>query len=91
MPIYEYECQAEDCDNRVTEYRHMVARNTPAHCAKCGGVMPRAIERPNVNPDYEPYLDEHLVPSGYTGPGNWVKSRQHRRELMKQYGLGEAG
>ena len=90
-PMYEYECAAEDCGHRETSFRHMAFRNAPATCSRCGGPMPRTIERPNVNPDYQPYLDENLVPSGHTGPPQVVKSRSHRRELMRRLGLGEAG
>lgn len=86
MPIYEYECQA--CGKKTGEYRHMAFRNTPAYCHACGGPMPRTIERPNINPDLVPYYDENLCAAGST-QGNYVQSRQHKRALLKECGLGE--
>lgn len=91
MPVYEYACTAPDCEHRASDFRRIEFRNTPMHCDQCGGTMERAIERPNVSPDLEPYLDDHLVPNGHIGGPQYVGSKRHRRELMKQYGLQEAG
>lgn len=89
MPIYEYQCHSEDCSRPVvTSYRHMQYRNAPTVCTECGARAHRIIERANVNPDLQPYYDENLCAPSST-QGNWVQSRRHKRQLLKDYGLGE--
>lgn len=52
--------------------------------------MPRVIVRPNVNPDYEWHEDPHLVPAGSPPEAKTlVKSRRHKKELLKQLGLAQ--
>ena len=85
MPIYAYFC---DCGEKTEEYRKIDERHRAPAC-NCGQMMNRGIERSNINPDLEPYLDENLVPQHSSEPGTWVKSRQHKRELLKDLGLGQ--
>jgi putative FmdB family regulatory protein len=82
MPLYDYECR--NC-GKVNDVIAPVAADTLA--CKCGASMKRLFSfRVNINPDYEPYYDENISKTG-----EWVKSRQHRRELMKENGLVEVG
>lgn len=50
----------------------------------CGQAMKHVLGNYSVIPDVEPYLDENI--------GNeptWVKSKKHRRQLMKEHGVQE--
>lgn len=45
----------------------------------------------NIICDIEPYFDENLADSKKSPQGQWVKSRQHKRQLLKEQGLAEIG
>jgi hypothetical protein len=87
MPVYPFECL---CGESREVWRKIKQRDDAEWC-RCGVAMRRTIARPNVNPDYEPYLDEHLTPMFSSAPGTWVKSRSHRKELMKNRGVVPTG
>lgn len=77
MPIYDFECR---CGKVSEHYAKIDEKELPCECGK---MMKRLITtRYNVHPDFEPYLDEHIG----TEPV-WVKSKQHRKQLMKEYGV----
>tara|TARA_R100000049_G_C1879387_1_gene36278 strand:- start:231 stop:488 length:258 start_codon:yes stop_codon:yes gene_type:complete len=85
MPNYDYKCP--NCGNEVEMFLHMSELNLPVNCGKCNGAeMKRQIGPANIREDYKPYLDENM-----THEPIYVKSRQHRRELMKQHKLVELG
>jgi putative FmdB family regulatory protein len=88
MPTYNYECK--DCGKGVEAVRGIADRNNCPRC-ECGGETFKVVSRPNVNPDYEPYLDDNIMPHQSTGEGVWVKSRRHREEIMKRNGLVATG
>jgi hypothetical protein len=89
VPVYAYECPK--CGWKTETFRKIRYRNSATGC-RCGFTMNRTIERANVNPDYEPYLDPNLIPAGAGADFHQpVKSRGHRRELMKRLGLQEIG
>lgn len=83
MPLYDMDCQT--CGPVTDVWARMDEEEMT--CPTCGGIMRRVLSATRSNPDWEPYLDEHLVPSHHNGPPTVVKSRQHRKELMKQLGL----
>lgn len=84
MPIYDMECPrcglVKDVWAKIDE---QIMRHS------CGTLMHRVLSASNIRCDLEPYFDENL--SQAHGKGNYVTSRQHRKELMKRLGLVEAG
>ena len=80
MPIYDYECP--NC-GIVKDVWAGIDEQEKLHGCMCW--MKRLISAPSIRPDMEPHFDENLAPDG--GNGSWVKSRQHRNELMGRYGL----
>jgi len=81
VPNYDYKCQK--CET-VTEL--YTGFDDQPDCAVCGQPLKRLITgRKTVIGDMEPYFDENISQSG-----EWVRSRAHRRELMKRNGLVEA-
>ena len=83
--IYDVRCR--QCDRRDEIVRTVDERDTDLpQC--CGQTMRRIISlNQNIHPDFEPYIDENI---SRTGDGVWVKSKQHRQELLRQNGLSEA-
>jgi len=87
MPRYDWRCM--DCGKEAEHWARMDDREL---ICSCGGLMTRLFSPPRaVICDYEPYFDENLTPPGSTQAGTWVTSRQHRKQLMKEYGLYERG
>ena len=83
MPLYDYSCTK--C-GKVSDIIASVV-DTELPCPKCEGIMTRLFSfRVNIQPDLEPYVDEHM---GHEPV--YVKSKQHRRELMKERKLVELG
>jgi putative FmdB family regulatory protein len=81
MPLYEFECGT--CRNRREEYRPVDLHDKPAVCEKCNHRMKRRYDF-TVIPDMVPYLDPNIGANP-----TWVKSKAHRRQLMKQNGVSE--
>lgn len=79
MPIYSYECP--DCAAVKDEFRRIDERNDPVAC-ECGASMNKLIGGHRVIGDMEPYYDENLQ--------THIKSRQHRRDVMREQGVSEA-
>jgi hypothetical protein len=75
MPIYSYICArcGFSCDefNKV-DHRHV----GPPHC---GEQMKLDVTGPAVHTDLEPYFDDNL--------STYVKSRQHRKSVMRDQGV----
>lgn len=92
MPVYDYECS---CGLRVTAIRTIELRTIGPKCELCGGDTHKIVSRSNVNPDiYEGYFDPNLAPmyaTGERGQGTWVRGKAHRKQLMREFGLGECG
>lgn len=78
MPLYEYKCSCGYTGehwNKMDEYEP---------CPTCKTPMQRVLGGYKVISDLEPYLDPHIGPEP-----TWVKSKQHRKELMKKFGVSE--
>lgn len=74
MPLYDYKC--EECD-KIQEHYKKIADST--HKCECGGIQNRTLTTQfYAQSDIEPYLDPHIGKEPM-----WIKSRQHRREVMK--------
>lgn len=80
--IYEYEC--EECNIKRDVIKPVREYNTPEKCFECGKGMRKliSISRPIV---------DSMQPEYYHSLGTVVKSKRHRRELMKARGLVEVG
>lgn len=79
MILYEYQCV--DCDKITDALRAIDDRNNCPKCA-CGGETKKIISKQRVHGDFVPYLDQNI--------GNeptWIKSKQHRKEVMKKNGV----
>ena len=78
MPLYSYECAT--CNEIRDEFRSVAERNNAPEC--CGTPMKKLIGGYRVVADLEPYYDENLQ--------TYVKSKRHRREVMREQGVGES-
>jgi putative FmdB family regulatory protein len=76
MPLYEYECA---CGKHADEFRSVADRNNAPLC--CGKPMQKVIGGHRVIGDVAPYYDDNLE--------TYVKSKQHRREVMREQGVSE--
>lgn len=82
MPMYDFKCTRCECEQEV--YASIEEKE---RICKCGSTMIRLItSRYYTQSDWEPYYDEHIGDKPM-----WVTSRRHRRELLKKFGLYEAG
>lgn len=77
MPIYDYECP-----NCGTQRDIWAAIDENEKLCGCLNWMKRLISAPRINPDLEPYWDENLGKDPV-----YVKSHQHRKQLMGERGL----
>jgi len=86
MPTYEYECpNGHVFEVAKASYRD---RKPVEPCPECGRNGERYFGNPPaVRMDMPPHVDEHI---SCTGSKTLVKSRAHRRELMRRNGLREA-
>lgn len=79
MPLYDLTC---DCGHN--EQDALCGVNEYPPCIKCGQPLKRVLGRYSVIGDLEPYIDENLGEEPVL-----VKSKKHRRELMKRAGVYE--
>lgn len=77
MPLYTYTC----CDKHQDEFRSVVNRNRGPKCPTCGKKMQKVISRYSAIGDMEPYYDDNL--------STYIKSRQHRSQVMRDQGVYE--
>lgn len=77
MPLYDWKCE---CGRVEDEFRRMAERNVPKVC-QCGRAMERIITSYHAIGDVDPYYDDNLE--------SWVKSKQHRKEVMRDKGVSE--
>jgi putative FmdB family regulatory protein len=78
VPRYDYKCPA--CGTIEDVVAHI--NEEEIECPRCQAHMAtRLFSPPTSRPicDIEPYFDENLGKDG----GQWVKSRRHKRQLMK--------
>lgn len=78
--IYVYLC--ETCGGTRDEFRKVADRNNPVMCDLCSVLMVRQMGGHNVAPDIEPYYDDNLQIG--------IKSRQHRKQVMREQGVYES-
>ena len=87
MPIYDYHCancgDLQDIWAKIDEMELI--------CPGCAMSMTRLISPARIICDIEPYFDENLADVKTCPQGQWVKSRQHRKDIMKEQGLREIG
>lgn len=77
-PRYDYYCPA--C--KKTEERFERMGDSLVECSCGDGLMVRQFSPPMaIHCDLEPYFDENI------GTGVYVKSKQHKRQLLKEHGL----
>lgn len=79
MPLYSYTCDA--CGASKDEFRKIDERNKAPDCDLCKLKMKKIISGYSVVNDVEPYYDDNLQ--------SYVKSKQHRKALMKEQGVAE--
>lgn len=79
MPLYDLKC---DCGNEEKDAWCGINEYPP--CIKCGQPLKRVLGQHRVVPDLEPYLDHNLSDKPV-----FVKSKQHRRQLMREHGVTE--
>jgi len=77
--IYVFLC--ETCGGTRDEIRKVKDRNKPVKCELCDVLMIRQMGGHNVSPDIHPYYDDNLQIG--------IKSRQHRKQVMKEAGVYE--
>jgi putative FmdB family regulatory protein len=85
LPLYDYECR--NCGPIIDVWAKI--DEVELVCA-CGGTLLRLISPTRIQCDLQPYFDENLGDRG-NPQGQWVKSRQHKRQLLKEQGLAEIG
>lgn len=82
--IYEYRCQ--QCEHITEAIRTVAERYNSPLCEKCGCQTSKIVSTGTaVHGDIKPYLDEHIG----NGEPVHVKSKQHRKQLMKDFGVSE--
>lgn len=83
MPLYDFSCSA--CGGQQND---IVARpdENSKPCPSCGKAMTRLLPIPNVQSDYEPWVDDNL---GHEPV--YVKSRRHHKQLLRERGLVQIG
>jgi putative FmdB family regulatory protein len=79
MPLYTYECSG--CCITKDEFRKLAERNDAPSCDMCAKPMVKIIGGHNVVGDFDPYYDDNLQA--------YVRSKQHRRQLMKEQDVSE--
>jgi len=76
--LYSYECPS--CQLQKDEFRSVAKRNDSPVC-DCGVKMKKIIAGYRVIGDFSPYYDENLE--------THIKSKQHRKQVMKEKGVSE--
>ncbi len=84
-----YDVKCDKCGG-IQEIVRTVAERDKDLPRCCGEDMHRIISRQNVHPDFEPYLDDNIASTQDNYQPVWVKSKKHRRQLMKEHGVVEA-
>ena len=82
MPLFEYKCQNEDCEEITEAFRSVKDRDNAPECSHCGAWTRKIISVQRVHSDFTPYYDDNLQ----TG----IQSKQHRKKVMKEQGVSEA-
>ena len=79
MPLYEYECS---CGAKETTIKKVADRNN--HTCKCGRKMTKLMSLPlKADIVTEPYFSETL--------NSWIKSPNHKKEVLRSKNLEPVG
>lgn len=81
MPLYT--CRCKTCSKEQDYYASMAECHDTPTC-ECGSTTEKIISSYSVVGDLEPYLDQNLGEKPV-----WVKSKQHRAELMRRANVSE--
>jgi len=79
MPIYEYACRK--CGEITEKYRLVKDRDEAPECEICGGMTRKILSISRPHSDLDPYYDDNLE--------SHIKSKQHRKQVMKEKGVSE--
>jgi putative FmdB family regulatory protein len=79
MPLYEYACVK--CHKHTDAFRSVEERNVCPPCDHCYGPTRKIISLAKPIGDMEPYYDDNLQCG--------IKSRQHRKQVMREQGVSE--
>ena len=79
MPIYQYRCL--ECSEITDAFRKVADYQDCPACSICGGKCRKIISVYRVHADMEPYFDDQLE--------TYIKSKKHRRGVMKDKGVSE--
>ena len=77
----------ENCRNPYAS-RMSYRDNGKCFCEKCGSSPPFKFSDVYFK---EPYFDKHIADPGKTPHGTFIQSREHKANMMRQYGIGEVG
>ena len=80
MILYSYECR--HCGHQFDAYNHIPTRNYQ-ECVVCGKLSNLVITNSRNQEWFKPHWNEHLDPDKPI----FVKSRNHYKDLCKQYGV----
>lgn len=80
MPTYSYKCKT--CGKQQDKFNRIADHKNGPEC--CGAIMVQILTTAYVHGDFEPYVDHNIGPDPVV-----VKSKQHRRQLMKQNNVDE--
>lgn len=78
MPTYDFRCEA--CEKQEEVFMRLADYKVP----DCCGQRMKQIISCGIIGDLEPYVDEHM-----TYEPVLVKSKKHKRELMKEHEVSE--
>lgn len=81
MPIYEYRCPT--CGKLAEQFNCMDNHKNGPIC--CGEVMRQKLGSYYVHGDFQPYVDHNMADKPVV-----VKSKQHRKQLMKEHNVTES-
>lgn len=87
MPIYDVFCP--NCG----EITDIWAKVDDMHvaCPQCGSKTKRLMSPTRIICDLEPYFDENLADPKKSPHGQWVMSRQDKKNKLKEQNLVESG
>lgn len=80
MPVYEYVCKT--CGKKAEKFNRVADHKNGPIC--CDVVMRQILSVPFIHGDFQPYVDHNLTEKPIV-----VKSKQHRKALMKEHNVTE--
>lgn len=83
MPLYDYECQKEECKNVFEGFRPLAEIEVPHNCPKCDSPAKKLIGFRNT----EPTFTDKLYPFYHTGLGEVVHSEKNLKQRCNELGF----